>query len=65
MLLNRMAKIVLQQYRSDSAYPVPGDHVRIDQQRTEKVAGCAAVNLPRLLRMPAGIDGALDKPQLI
>jgi hypothetical protein len=43
-----------------------GDHVRIGQQRTMKVARCASADLPALAAlMPAGIDGALDKPQLI
>jgi hypothetical protein len=40
-------------------------YVWIGQQRTMKVSRCDAVNLPRWLRMPAGTDGALDKPQLI
>ena len=31
---------------------------------TSLCSGDHAVNLPRSLEMPAGIDGALDKPQL-
>jgi len=49
--------------RVNFCLPASNNHVRIGQQRTTKVARCAAVNLPRWLSMSAGIDGVLDKPR--
>jgi hypothetical protein len=43
--------------------PASGDHVRIGQQLTPKVARCAPVDLPRWMRRSVCVDGALDKPR--